>query len=62
MKDINMTNIQKKKMGMKLKMARLNRRLTLEELATAVNMSVESLERFENGDFEIFDDSPDFIN
>lgn len=62
MKDINMTNIQKKKMGMKLKKARLNRRLTLEELATAVNMSVESLERFENGDFEIFDDSPDFIN
>ncbi len=55
-KTIPLTSEQKKQIGSKIKQLRIEENYSLEELAAQVQMSVEALERMEEGDFELYDD------
>ncbi len=51
-----LTLSQKLFLGRRIRYLRQLRNFTVEELASSLGMSPESIYRMENGDFELFDD------
>lgn len=60
--DIPLTLDEKQMMGAKVRQLRIMRHMSIEELAPLVHMTPEQLRRFEEGDFEMYDDIGLFQN
>ena len=54
---IPLTDEQKRSIGRRIRQSRIEHNYTIEELASQIKMSAESLQRMEEGDFELYKDS-----
>ncbi len=54
---IPLTDEQKRLIGRRIRQSRIDHNYTVEELASKIKMSAESLARMEEGDFELYSDS-----